>query len=134
MGDARSDGCCCADLGWTWVKVSQLGQTEPTRANEECGASITESCYIVETAVLLQNAPWDSGSSTRKGVEVRILSWAPYIPKDLRCQMQSGSDMWQYTGGTGKFKGIKGSGTCKGTASADGSTNWTCTATYSLPK
>jgi hypothetical protein len=49
-------------------------------------------------------------------------------------QMQSGSDKWQYTGGTGKFKGIKGSGTCKGTGSADGSSNWTCTGTYALPK
>lgn len=49
-------------------------------------------------------------------------------------QMQSGSDKFQFTGGTGKFKGIKGSGTCKGTGSADGSSNWTCTGTYSLPK
>ena len=49
-------------------------------------------------------------------------------------QMQSGSDKWQATGGTGKFKGIKGSGTCKGTGSADGSSNWTCGGTYTLPK
>jgi hypothetical protein len=49
-------------------------------------------------------------------------------------QMQSGSDKFQFTGGTGKFTGIKGSGTCKGTGSADGSSNWTCTGTYSLPK
>ncbi len=48
-------------------------------------------------------------------------------------QIESASDKWQYTGGTGKFKGIKGSGTCKGTGSADGS-NWTCSGTYSLPK
>jgi len=48
-------------------------------------------------------------------------------------QLESASDKWQFTDGTGKFKGIKGSGTCKGTASADGS-NWTCTGTYSLPK
>ena len=49
-------------------------------------------------------------------------------------QMQSGSDKWQYTGGTGKFKGIKGNGTCKGTGSADGSSNWSCSGTYTLPK
>jgi hypothetical protein len=48
--------------------------------------------------------------------------------------MQSGSNKWQATGGTGKFKGIKGNGTCSGTGNADGSTNWTCTGTYSLPK
>ncbi len=49
-------------------------------------------------------------------------------------QLQSASDKWQATSGTGKFKGIKASGTCKGTGAADGSTNWTCTGTYSLPK
>lgn len=48
--------------------------------------------------------------------------------------MQSGSDKWQFTGGTGKFKGLKGSGTCKGTGSADGSSTWTCSGTYTLPK
>lgn len=49
-------------------------------------------------------------------------------------QMQSGSDTWQATSGTGKFKGIKASGTCTGTGGADGSTNWTCNGTYSLPQ
>ena len=49
-------------------------------------------------------------------------------------QMQSGSDKWQAIGGTGKFKGIKASGTCKGTGSADGTSNWSCSGTYTLPK
>jgi hypothetical protein len=49
-------------------------------------------------------------------------------------QMQSGSDKWQATSGTGKFKGIKASGTCTGTGNADGSATWSCTGTYSLPK
>lgn len=48
-------------------------------------------------------------------------------------QMQSGSDKWEYTGGTGKFEGLKGSGTCKGTGNADGSSTWTCSGTYTLP-
>jgi len=48
-------------------------------------------------------------------------------------QIESASDKWQYTGGTGKFEGLKGGGACKGTGSADGS-NWTCTGTYSLSK
>lgn len=49
-------------------------------------------------------------------------------------QMQSGSDQWQYTGGTGKFKGIKGSGTCTGKGGADGTSDWTCAGTYTIPK
>ena len=49
-------------------------------------------------------------------------------------QMVSGSDKWEATGGSGKFKGIKGSGTCTGTGNADGSSTWSCSGTYSLPK
>jgi len=45
-----------------------------------------------------------------------------------------GSNKWQIHGGTGKYKGIKGSGTCAGTFSADGSSDWACTGTYSIGK
>ncbi len=44
------------------------------------------------------------------------------------------TDKWQIHGGTGKYKGIKGSGTCAGTFSADGSSDWACTGTYSIGK
>ena len=49
-------------------------------------------------------------------------------------QMQSGSNKWQATNGTGKFKGIKYSGTCTAKGTADGSSNFTCNGTYTLPK
>ena len=43
------------------------------------------------------------------------------------------SNKWKIVGGTGKHKGIKGSGTCSGKASADGSSfDWECTGTYSM--
>jgi len=32
--------------------------------------------------------------------------------------------------GTGKFKDLKGSGTCSGKGNKDGSSTWTCTGTY----
>jgi hypothetical protein len=48
-------------------------------------------------------------------------------------QMQSGSNKYQATSGAGKFKGIKASGTCKGTAKADGSVDWACSGTYTVP-
>jgi hypothetical protein len=40
---------------------------------------------------------------------------------------QSGSNKWQISGGTGKAKGLKGSGTCKLTGSADGGSEYSCT-------
>jgi len=39
----------------------------------------------------------------------------------------SGANQWTVVGGTGKFKGASGSGTCKGTGNADGSSDYNCT-------
>lgn len=47
-------------------------------------------------------------------------------------KFQSGSNKWTMTGGTGKFTGIKGSGTCKGKGNADGSATFDCVGTYTM--
>ncbi len=44
----------------------------------------------------------------------------------------SGGNKYQVTGGTGKMKGIMGSGTCKNTGTADGGGEYTCTGEYKL--
>ena len=44
------------------------------------------------------------------------------------------SQKWKILSGTGKHKGIKGSGTCSGKANADESSDWECTGTYSMGK
>ncbi|MGB7847788.1 MAG: hypothetical protein WBL63_19405 [Candidatus Acidiferrum sp.] len=45
---------------------------------------------------------------------------------------QGGENKYQATGGTGKMKGIKGSGTCKTTGNPDGGLEYTCTGEYTL--
>jgi hypothetical protein len=47
---------------------------------------------------------------------------------------ESGSNTFRATSGTGRFAGIKSSGTCQAKGSQDGSTEFTCTGTYTLPK
>ena len=42
------------------------------------------------------------------------------------------SNKFKIVGGTGKHKGIKGSGTCSGTRHEDESSDWTCTGSYSM--
>ena len=42
-------------------------------------------------------------------------------------------DKWSVVRGTGKFKGLKGSGTCEGKVSPDGSATWECEGEYQLP-
>jgi hypothetical protein len=49
-------------------------------------------------------------------------------------QVQSTSDTWTIMSGTGKLKGVKGKGTCKGKGSPDGSTTFDCTGTYTVGK
>jgi hypothetical protein len=39
----------------------------------------------------------------------------------------SGSNKWTAVGGTGKFKGATGNGTCSGKGNPDGSANYDCT-------
>jgi hypothetical protein len=48
--------------------------------------------------------------------------------------LDTGSNKWTVTSGTGQFKGIKASGTCDGKGNPDGSADFTCTGTYTLSK
>jgi hypothetical protein len=44
--------------------------------------------------------------------------------------LQTGQNKYQITGGTGKMKGIKGSGTCKTTGNPDGGLDYSCIGEY----
>ena len=43
---------------------------------------------------------------------------------------ESGDIEWELTRGTGKMKGVKASGTCKGKGTAEGGISWECTGSY----
>jgi len=49
-------------------------------------------------------------------------------------KLQSGTDKWSLRQGSGKLKGAKGSGTCKGTGNSDGSVTWDCAGDYTGAK
>jgi hypothetical protein len=49
-------------------------------------------------------------------------------------KMTTIGDKWQAVSGTGKFQGIKASGTCAGTGTPEGGSTLACTGTYTLPK
>jgi hypothetical protein len=48
--------------------------------------------------------------------------------------MQSGSNKWMATSGTGKFKRIKASGTCTAKGAADGTVVFDCMGRYTIPR
>src|ERR1041385_4454261 len=43
------------------------------------------------------------------------------------------NDKWQVSGGTGKMKGVKGTGGCKLTGNASGGADYACTGEYTIP-
>jgi hypothetical protein len=45
---------------------------------------------------------------------------------------ESASNAWKMVSGTGKAKGIKGSGTCKGKGNPDASVSFECTGSYTI--
>jgi hypothetical protein len=51
----------------------------------------------------------------------------------VKGEMQLASK-WSVVSGTGKLKGAKGEGTCKGKGNADGSNTFDCTGDYTLAK
>jgi hypothetical protein len=48
--------------------------------------------------------------------------------------LDTGSNKFTVTSGTGQFKGMKGTGTCNAKGNPDGSAEFTCTGTYTLAK
>lgn len=59
------------------------------------------------------------------------LTSAATMTKDGK--LESVSNKWEVTEGTGKVKGIKASGSCTGKAAGD-NTEFTCNGTYTMPK
>jgi len=49
-------------------------------------------------------------------------------------QFVSGNNKWTMAGGTGKFAGVKGEGTCSGKGDGSGGATWNCTGTYTMKK
>jgi hypothetical protein len=48
--------------------------------------------------------------------------------------LDTGTNKWTVSGGTGQFKGMKGNGTCQAKGNPDGSGEYTCTGAYTLAK
>jgi hypothetical protein len=63
--------------------------------------------------------------------DMAYYTYAGSGPTDIK---KAASNKWKIVSGTGKNKGITGSGACTGTRNDDGSSDWACTGTYSMGK
>ncbi len=107
----------------TWTKPLEIAAIHSkedvgTDFAEISGNTFREHGYVVNT--------WDNGdkSYVRTQGSATLKDGTP----------QSAQGTWNFTGGTGKFRGIKGKGTYKGKAGADGSMTYEVEGEYELPK
>lgn len=70
-------------------------------------------------------------TTTMDNGDMAYFTYAGSGPADIK---KPASNKWQIRSGTGKHKGLKGSGTCSGERHDDGSSDWVCTGTYSMGK
>lgn len=77
--------------------------------------------------------------STYRGVNIDVMSnsdkiFGRYEGSDTskNGKLVSAEEKWTLAGGTGKFKDLKGTGTCKGKGNPDGSSTWECSGDYQL--
>jgi hypothetical protein len=70
-------------------------------------------------------------TTTTEGGDKLYYTYEGSAPADIA---KPASNHWTIHNGTGKAKGVKGSGTCSGTRTADGNSDWTCTGSLSAGK
>jgi len=109
-----------------------LAQGDCTAKGDFGGAAGTSGVYSEHTDV--------KGNQARNwGVYVETLSSGDKVFYDYQGMWtmkngmpMSGTNKWQMSGGTGKMKGIKGSGTCKLSGAPDGGSEYSCTGEYTM--
>jgi len=113
------------------VFTIEQGKCE-TSAGEVGGAKSKDGVYSAHadaTATHLRN--WGVYAETYDGGDKIFYAYQSTATiKDGA--VVTGGNKYQITGGTGKMKGIKGSGACKLTGSAGGGLDYTCTGEYTI--
>lgn len=109
-----------------------LTQGKCTANGDIGGSSGKEGIYS-------EHADVKSGDLRSWGVFVETLSSGDKVFYDYQVTgtakngtLQSATNKYQISGGTGKMKNIKGSGTCKLTGAADASSQYSCTGEYTM--
>jgi hypothetical protein len=122
IGDKPGHAYAILQGDCTWTKPMEIGgvQTKTgtdTVTSEMSGNGSTDHGYHVDTMA--------------NGDKFTVRFQGTGKSKDGK--QASGSGTWTFVEGTGKVKGIKGGGTYKSTAEADGTTTTEVVGEYSLP-
>jgi hypothetical protein len=107
----------------TWSTAPEVAGTQAKDHVYTSFADIRAARGQVRTAAVGTMANGDKYFAT---------SQSTIVVKDGVAQTSEGT--WSYTGGTGKLKGLKGKGTVRGKAGADGTMTLEVEGEYQLPK
>ncbi len=122
IGDHPNHSFAIAQDKCTWTKPMEIAGTQfkddvGTGFDEVRGSKSRSHGYVVNTLA--------SGDKTYLRFQ------GTGTMKDGKVETAEGK--WTFIGGTGKLKGVKGSGTYKGTGAPDGSTTYEVEGEYELP-
>ena len=123
VGDNPNHSLMLSQAECTWSKPVEIEglkskSNHNTSTNDINGGRTRDQGYVIGT---MENG--DKFYVTHQGAG----SMKPGAPATYEGK-------WSFTGGTGKLKGIKGSGTYKGTVSADGGAVTEVEGEYTVPK
>jgi len=110
-----------------------LAQGNCTTAKGEAGGAMSKSGVFSEHGEAMGTKVKNSGvyvETYDSGDKVYYTYQTTGTMKDGA--FQGGTNKYQIIGGTGKMKGIKGSGGCKLTPTADGGNEFSCSGEYTL--
>ena len=99
----------------------------------ECTATASDKGFEEKSAAFTEfDEGWKNSTSARGRFNVTMANGDKvfYSYAHTIADGKSSDDSWKIVSGTGKNKGIKGSGKCMGTLNQDGSSDWQCTGTY----
>ena len=123
VGDRPDHAFTIGKLTCTWTKPTEIAgiihkNEEVTMFGEVTGNRVRARSRNVDTMV--------------NGDKYYVSTQASETLKEGA--LQTAEVTWTITGGTGKFRGMKGKGTTKGKGAADDTSTWEVEGEYELPK
>jgi len=130
---------CAKPTGEQKFDVGDMADHSYVIAQGNCSATSSDSGFAEKSGMYTEfQETWKASlknhgryNVTMENGDMVYYTYEGSAPADMK---KPASNKWNIVSGTGKSKGIKGSGTCSGMRNDDGSSDWTCTGTLMMGK
>ena len=139
QGKVETKWHCAKPTGQQKFDVGDVDGHSYVLAQGACSATSSGSTFAEKSGAYTEFQELWKASFTNHGrynvtMENGDMAYYTYSGEGSADMKKPISNKWTIHSGTGKVKGVKGSGTCSGMRNDDGSSDWTCTGTYSMGK